>query len=233
MNNAILSFASFSVAVLDQMDDVPDATDEADAPIIVPPPNQILRRTARTKIRKPNLSGDGGGHRFPASRRKSGRPERANSVENLENVTSPTDGSSSGHGEIEPSTIPPLPIPRRKSRDEPEDYENRRLTYSEETSIYDAYADHPDDEKVVPPGRGSLDVIPQIPPVPVIPLLPNLAPIQVEQPPAPVQTAPILHQPTPQRHLAPVLQQEQAQQPSRSPSPDAHAAAAAEIQRPD
>ena len=91
------------------MDDVPDTTDEADAPIIVPPPNQILRRTARTKIRKPNLSGDGGGHRFPASRRKTDRPERANS---LDAHTSPTDGSSSGHGEVEPSTIPPLPSQR-------------------------------------------------------------------------------------------------------------------------
>lgn len=218
------------------MDDVPDTTDEADAPIIVPPPNQILRRTARTKIRKPNLSGDGGGHRFPASRRGSGRPERANSVDN---VTSPIDDlSSSGHGEVEPSIIPPPPIPRRKSREEPEDYENRRLTYSEETSIYDAYADHPEEEKALlatsPPARGSLDAIPQIPPMPSIPPIPNIAPTQRDQPPAPAQAAPVLHQPTPQRHLASVLQQEHPPQPSRTPSPDAQVAAvAAEIQRPD
>ena len=44
-------------------------SDEADAPIIVPPPGQILRRAARTKIRKQNLPGDGGGHRFGSTRR--------------------------------------------------------------------------------------------------------------------------------------------------------------------
>lgn len=216
------------------MDDVPDTTDEADAPIIVPPPNQILRRTARTKIRKPNLSGDGGGHRFPASRRKTDRPERANS---LDAHTSPTDGSSSGHGEVEPSTIPPLPSLRRKSRDEPEDYENRRLTYSEETSIYDAYADNTEDEKparaMSPPARGNTDALSQLPPVPAIPPLLNLTPVPHEQRDQAQTAAPILHQPTPQRLLTTVLQQEQPPQPSRSPSPDAPTAAAAEIQRPD
>ena len=55
------------------MDDAPDSGDDADSPIIVPKPNQGLRRAARTKIRKPGLAGDGGGHRFPATRRKSGR----------------------------------------------------------------------------------------------------------------------------------------------------------------
>ncbi|KAM0753297.1 hypothetical protein T439DRAFT_354725 [Meredithblackwellia eburnea MCA 4105] len=43
--------------------------DHSDAPIIVPPPGQILRRSARTKIRKAGLVGDGGGHRFGPSRR--------------------------------------------------------------------------------------------------------------------------------------------------------------------
>ncbi|CAD6926174.1 unnamed protein product [Tilletia caries] len=37
--------------------------DEADAPIIVPLPGQILRRAARTKVRKTSLSGDGRGSR--------------------------------------------------------------------------------------------------------------------------------------------------------------------------
>lgn len=35
----------------------------------MPPPGQILRRSARTKIRKAGLVGDGGGHRFGPSRR--------------------------------------------------------------------------------------------------------------------------------------------------------------------
>lgn len=43
--------------------------DENDVPILVPPPGQILRRTARTKIRKVGLAGDGGGHRFGPSRK--------------------------------------------------------------------------------------------------------------------------------------------------------------------
>ena len=43
--------------------------DEADSPLIVPPPGSILRRSARTKIRKNSLLGDGGGHRFPPSRK--------------------------------------------------------------------------------------------------------------------------------------------------------------------
>jgi hypothetical protein len=47
------------------MDDVP--ADDADAPIIVP--KQTLQRAQRTKIRKPGLPGDGGGHRFAATRR--------------------------------------------------------------------------------------------------------------------------------------------------------------------
>ncbi|KAK4050225.1 hypothetical protein OIV83_003546 [Microbotryomycetes sp. JL201] len=40
-----------------------------DSPLVVHSPGQILRRTARTKIRKPGLGGDGGGHRFGPSRR--------------------------------------------------------------------------------------------------------------------------------------------------------------------
>ncbi|TRM65330.1 hypothetical protein BD626DRAFT_546847 [Schizophyllum amplum] len=46
--------------------------DEADAPIIVPPPGLILRRAARTKIRKAGLPGDGNGHRFG---RRATRPD--------------------------------------------------------------------------------------------------------------------------------------------------------------
>lgn len=46
-----------------------DAPLSPDAPLIVPPPGQILRRSARTKIRKAGLVGDGNGHRFGPSRR--------------------------------------------------------------------------------------------------------------------------------------------------------------------
>jgi hypothetical protein len=50
-----------------------DPTSEADSPLIVPAPGSILRRSARTKIRKPSLLGDGGGHRFGPSKRGTGR----------------------------------------------------------------------------------------------------------------------------------------------------------------
>lgn len=46
-----------------------DATSPVDSPLIVHSPGQILRRSARTKIRKVGLAGDGGGHRFGPSRR--------------------------------------------------------------------------------------------------------------------------------------------------------------------
>ena len=44
-------------------------SDSPDAPLVPHAPGSILRRTARTKIRKPSLAGDGGGHRFGPSKR--------------------------------------------------------------------------------------------------------------------------------------------------------------------
>ncbi|KAL5492162.1 hypothetical protein ACEPAI_3609 [Sanghuangporus weigelae] len=236
---------------LDQMDDVPDTSDDADVPIIVPPPNQILRRTARTKIRKPNLSGDGGGHRFPTARRKSGGG-RANSVDQ---ITSPTDGSSSSHGHEAESArpipvplIPTAPAPARKRTIELEDQDHRRLTYTEESSIFDAYAESPEDEKSPsPPPATQLtarlvveNTAPVPTPVPVLGPAPSSRPSISEpqiSPPEPLapklQSAPspILHQPQPQRLLSP-QQQQVLQHPSRSPSPET-ASQAQDIQRPD
>ncbi|KAH9821691.1 hypothetical protein DFH28DRAFT_923180 [Melampsora americana] len=48
-------------------DDSSDPTD--DSPLISRGPGHIIRRTARTKVRKTALAGDGNGHRFPATRR--------------------------------------------------------------------------------------------------------------------------------------------------------------------
>jgi hypothetical protein len=59
------------LAALDQVDAVPAAEAE-DAPLIVPRPGQILRRAARTKIRKASLSGENGGVRPPGRRRGAG-----------------------------------------------------------------------------------------------------------------------------------------------------------------
>lgn len=82
------------------MDDMPDIADEADSPI-VPRPGQILRRAARTKIRKPSLPGDGGGHRFSATRRRGQQLEdsdRSSSDhgDSVENVKRPDSFSEEG-----------------------------------------------------------------------------------------------------------------------------------------
>src|SRR5260370_41631068 len=104
--------------------------DDADAPIVVPPRDKALRRTARTKIRKPGLPGDGNGHRFASSRRhkKTSQPPAT------EQRTS-SDLSASDHGEADPTAAS-----RRwttLSEDEPSRPES---CYSEEQSIFDAYA---------------------------------------------------------------------------------------------
>ena len=75
------------------MDDMPDPGDDADAPIIVPRPGQILRRTARTKIRKPG-TGEGA-HRFKSERRGRGAAARAATVEGRTS----SDVSSSDHSD--------------------------------------------------------------------------------------------------------------------------------------
>lgn len=60
----------YLLAVADQLrDDDSYVEDDTDSPLIVPPPGSILRRSARTKIRKNSLLGDGNGHRFGPSRR--------------------------------------------------------------------------------------------------------------------------------------------------------------------
>ncbi|KAH9444023.1 hypothetical protein Pst134EB_026412 [Puccinia striiformis f. sp. tritici] len=55
----------------------PEAID--DSPLISRAPGHIIRRTARTKVRKTSLPGDGNGHRFPAVRRTQGKSSMATS----------------------------------------------------------------------------------------------------------------------------------------------------------
>lgn len=116
------------------MEDVPEMGDEADAPIIVPPPGQILRRAARTKIRKPGLPGDGGGHRFGASRRG------AKTSQAPTDRRTSSDMSSSDHGDVDLGS-PVLRRPGLSDESQP-----RPESYSEETSIYDAYARDEEEE---------------------------------------------------------------------------------------
>ena len=121
------------------MDNIPEMGDEADAPIIVPPPGQILRRTARTKIRKPGLPGDGGGHRFGSSRRVNTNPAPAT------DPRSSSDLSTSDHSE--PDQTPGV-MRRHTVSDEGSHTMTRPDSFSEE-AIYDAYAR--DDEEDLRP----------------------------------------------------------------------------------
>ncbi|KAG0705563.1 hypothetical protein DFH29DRAFT_905972 [Suillus ampliporus] len=99
LRNVIRRSLSLNVSpsAMDRMDNIPDMPDEADAPIIVPPPGLILRRAARTKIRKTTLPGDGGGHRFGPGR----RPRAAAQTEprTSSELSSNDHVSSSDHGD--------------------------------------------------------------------------------------------------------------------------------------
>ncbi|KIO26625.1 hypothetical protein M407DRAFT_243632 [Tulasnella calospora MUT 4182] len=110
---------------IDQMDDIPSTVDEADEPIIVPRPGQILRRTARTKIRKPGLVGDGGGHRFGPSRRGG----RGGAKVDTEVASDSGHESASEH---------------RHSLDKSYEQNERPLSYADEAFILDAYGDRRD-----------------------------------------------------------------------------------------
>ncbi|KAG9007648.1 hypothetical protein FRB90_009331 [Tulasnella sp. 427] len=107
------------------MDDIPSTVDEADEPIIVPRPGQILRRTARTKIRKTGLAGDGGGHRFGPSRRGGRGAAKADTEL----------ASDSGHESASE---------HRHSVDKSYEQNDRPLSYADEAFILDAYADRRD-----------------------------------------------------------------------------------------
>ncbi|KAF8956930.1 hypothetical protein BDZ97DRAFT_1763330 [Flammula alnicola] len=204
---------NLSPSAVEMMDEVPDMGDEADAPIIVPPPGQILRRAARTKIRKPGLPGDGGGHRFGASRRGNAKASPAPA----EPRTS-SDFSSSDHGENE---SPALPLRRHTLSDEGSQAIPRPESYSEETSIYDAYARDEDEDAAFTPVL--VTAAPSSPP-PQEPLpLSIQEPPQIPMPdevisPQPEKAAPVLHQPQPQRLAVPQPAQDQGP-PSRTPSP--------------
>ncbi|KZV63582.1 hypothetical protein PENSPDRAFT_206976 [Peniophora sp. CONT] len=150
------------------MDSQPEEGDEADAPIFIPRQSQILRRAARTKIRKPGQVGEGS-HRFTATRRGLGArsqttndmdmppdvpPLPASSVEGSEPRSSSDLSSSSEHdGLVQPR-------PRRATQDDVRLVE-RPDSYSAETFIYDAYAADDYDDK------GAIIVSPLSPSQPV------------------------------------------------------------------
>ncbi|KAJ4473858.1 hypothetical protein J3R30DRAFT_736965 [Lentinula aciculospora] len=213
---------NISPTAIEQMKNMPDMGDEADAPIIIPPRGQILRRTNRTKIRKPALPGDGGGHRFGASRR-GGRSAAAT-------VTTTSDRTSSDHSS---SDHEPEVRPRLLSNEFPA---VRPDSFSEETSIYDAYVNeeeeaHPDTMSVTtsPPPQEEVTEAPRVslqqasvdtPSVPMPVSIPARSVPDADIQPALVQPIPdaVLHQPQPQRLLSPQVTSDPSPN-SRTPSP--------------
>ncbi|KAG6335731.1 hypothetical protein ID866_3355 [Astraeus odoratus] len=119
---------------IDTIDNISEMPDEADAPIIVPPPGQILRRSARTKIRKSNQSGEGAPHRFGPGRRHRTVPSTEQRIS--------SDLSSNDHASTEPADTADQYRRPRPFSDEPSSdnqASQRPDSFSEETSIYDAY----------------------------------------------------------------------------------------------
>jgi hypothetical protein len=215
---------------MDTMDNIPDMGEDADAPIIVPRPGQILRRAARTKIRKPGLPGDGGGHRFGQStRRQAANNERTAPTTDQR---SSSEMSSSDHNE-------PLELPKRGRVFSGEGLTDEAMvtpparpdSYTEEaSSIFDAYAlEEPEEEesrtavpspadsfpsRVVvtsPPSPASIE-LPVSPPPFQPPPQPASGPIPIPIPPAPSN----IHQPQPQRATL----RPPAQEPPRATSPE-------------
>lgn len=175
--------------------------DDADAPIVIPTRDKALKRTARTKIRKAGLPGDGGGHRFAASRRGKKVTQTA-----AEPRTS-SDLSTSDHGDAEPTSV----VRRRTTRSE--DGSTRPdSSYSEEQSIFDAYATQEDEEPAFS--------LPQ--PLEPFTVAVNPTPKHIIEellPPVEPEPAPVLHQPQPQRLTVPQPFPGQGL-PSRTPSPE-------------
>ena len=170
---------------------MPDPGEDADAPIIVPRPGQILRRAARTKIRKPGQTGEGA-HRFNATRRGAGALR--DSPPPVPDPRSSSDLSTSDHSDAE--------SPRRLrllSNDSLDEAPRlvRPESYSAEAFIFDAYTREESNEDEIkllsPPSKvqslprrslsppppphvsmGEPDPIPPVPPVQSAPALPPL-----------------------------------------------------------
>ncbi|KAF8260248.1 hypothetical protein EI94DRAFT_1773741 [Lactarius quietus] len=193
-----------------------DPGEDADAPIIVPRPGQILRRAARTKIRKPGQTGEGA-HRFNATRRGAGAMR--DSPPPVPDPRSSSDLSVSDHSDPE--------SPRRLRLLSNDSLDNaprlvRPESYSAEAFIFDAYTRdeaHEDQIKILsppsklqslprrslsPPPPPSMEEPEPLPPVPSVPSAAALPP---------------LAHPSPQRASSLVTPTPAESPPSRTPSP--------------
>ena len=220
------------------MDDI--GGDNVDEPIAIPQPAQSLKRSARTKIRKSNLQGTGGGHRFAATRR--GKVFAAAPDHYIAPYYTPSAATET----VEPeSTVPPpaqsMAPPTASFGDVEERDMSRPLSYSEEAAIYDSYTDRAslDQDDVAlgyayPSARNHSSPSLYEPPAPesdAQEVRPVSAPPIASAPPHHIQQAqqqPALHHPSPRHHL-PVHAPAQGTIPPRSPSPGATPDSLAEI----
>ena len=186
--------------VIDQMD-MPDLGDEADAPIIVPKPGQILRRSARTKIRKQGQTGEGP-HRFQTRSRRPSGPHTS--------PGSPHSDQDHSLQDFDPRQLVGGPRVPTIGTVRPE-------SFSDVAFIYDAYAvDDPTDSAPVLVSQPPADERSPSPPS-VSEFEPQQLPL-IEPHHIPIPPTPPLHHPQPRHHLTPTTE---PQPPSRTPSPDA------------
>ena len=199
---------------------MPDPGEDADAPIIVPRPGQILRRSARTKIRKQGQTSEGA-HRFNATRRGAGA--KRETPPPVPDPRSSSDFSASEHDHNDAD----LPQRQRLLSNESLDGTSRSgrpESYSAEAFIFDAYArDDVNDDSIrvisppppQPPARLSLSP----PPPQASREMPEpVPPIQVLPPVEPTPVLPPLQHPLPQRASS-LNTPASVETPSRSPSP--------------
>jgi hypothetical protein len=187
--------------------------DEADAPIIVPPPGQILRRAARTKIRKASVSAAGDGRGFTARRRRpTAKPTEPRTSSDL---------SSNDHTSEQADSPEQFRRPRTFSNESitsDEQFPRRSEPYGEETLIYDAYVGEDPESEIAPSIQRLI-----APPPPLLSLtLPpddsklSSTDVAVEPPSMYPAPAPELQHPQPQRlNLAASIEET-----PRTPSPD-------------
>ena len=195
--------------VIDQMD-MPDLGDEADAPIIVPKPGQILRRSARTKIRKPGQTGEGA-HRFQTRSRRISDSRSPTNTHSDQGLPLPDVDLTLG-----PGLNRPIGLTAGMARPE---------SFSDEAFIYDAYAlDDPADIVPVLVSQPPLDERSPSPPSVTEFELQHSSPIQPHN--IPIPPTPPLHHPQPRHQLAPA---NEPQYPLRTPSPDAPSVTSVEV----
>ena len=222
------------------MDDI--GSDNADEPIAIPQPAQSLKRSARTKIRKSNLQGTGGGHRFASTRRGkvfAAAPDRY--IPPYDSLATSAQAEASEH---EPS-VPPAPQsmapPRASFSDTEERDMGRPLSFSEEAAIYDSYADRASfDQDDVALGYAYQNMSGHTSPILRDPPAPELDPREIRPlsaPPTtpaplhhvlPPQQQSVMHHPSPRHHL-PVPAPAQGTVLTRSPSPGSMSDSYAEI----